>query len=98
MRVAVVSAVLAGVLVALASNQALARHPKVPRAPAGQGVAEELWNHGARSALAYVSEGARVHTFAAGAGPPATGDDRFRIGSVSETFLAVIVLQLAAEG
>jgi D-alanyl-D-alanine carboxypeptidase len=39
-----------------------------------------------------------VYTFAAGAGPPPTGDDRFRIGSVSETFLAVIVLQLAAEG
>ena len=53
---------------------------------------------GARSALVYVSAGGREYTYSAGAGSPRTGDDRFRIGSVSETFLAVIVLQLAAEG
>jgi D-alanyl-D-alanine carboxypeptidase len=99
MRVAVASAVLAaGLLCALGSNQALARGPKVAMAPGGNAVVEELWNHGARSAFVYVSAGEREYTFAAGAGPPRTGDARFRIGSVSETFLAVIVLQLAEEG
>src|SRR5262245_30653717 len=99
MRLAVASAVLVGVLAALASNQALAERPKVAVSAEAKVVVEAFVKYaGARSALAYVSAGGRKYTFAAGAGSPRTADDRFRVGSVSETFLAVIVLQLAAEG
>jgi len=66
--------------------------------PAVKGVADELWNHGARRVYVYVSLRGREYAAAAGSGPPRTRDDRVRIGDVSETFAAAIVLQLAEEG
>jgi D-alanyl-D-alanine carboxypeptidase len=57
-----------------------------------------LRNHGADRAYVYVSERGREYTAAAGAGPPRTLDDHVRIFSVSQTFTAAIVLELAEEG
>ena len=82
MRVAAASAVLGGVLAALASNQALAERPKVAVSAEAKAVVEGfVKGAGARSALACVSAGRRAYTFSAGAGSPRTGDDRFRVGS-----------------
>src|SRR5204862_3179252 len=58
---------------------------------------------GVPGALALVREGDRTRTAAAGLADLATHrklrpDDRFRVGSVTKTFVAAIVLELAAEG
>src|SRR5262245_50293613 len=99
MRVAVVLAVLAvWVLGALAAKQALAGHSQVAKSPAVKGVADEQWNRGVRGAYVYVSLRGREYTAAAGSGAPRTRYDRVRIGNVSETFAAAIILQLAEEG
>ena len=46
--------------------------------------------------IVLVSNGDRAHVASAGIRPP-NGDQRFRIGSVTKTFTATIVLQLVAE-
>jgi D-alanyl-D-alanine carboxypeptidase len=58
---------------------------------------------GAPGALVLVRDGDRTETVVAGVANTATmaklrPDDRFRVGSVTKTFVATIVLQLAAEG
>jgi D-alanyl-D-alanine carboxypeptidase len=58
--------------------------------------AQELVLAGADSAVALVADGDRVSVAAAGEG--ARPDARFRIGSVTKTFTATLVLQLAEEG
>lgn len=68
------------------------------RPAAARIVAAELFDYGARNAFVYVSAGGRGSTATAGAGPPRHPVHRFRIGSNSKTFVAVIVLQLAEEG
>lgn len=51
---------------------------------------------GARSAIVLVADG--EDTYAAAAGPGADPDRRFRVGSVTKTFTATVVLQLVDEG
>ncbi len=63
----------------------------------------EVVSAGVPGALALVREGDRTRTAAAGltdidAGVKLRAGDRFRVGSVTKTFVATFVLQLAAEG
>ncbi|MFI5533077.1 serine hydrolase domain-containing protein [Kitasatospora sp. NPDC051853] len=70
----------------------------------GQQELRELVEHGgATAALAEIRIGRTRWSGAAGlaeldGGRPARADGRFRIGSVTKTFVAVVVLQLAGEG
>src|SRR5262245_26477741 len=103
MRLAVtVAVVLAGLLSVAASTEASPRSASAVRSavatPPVKRVADELWNYGARAAYVYVSLRGHEYTAAAGSGPPRTMDDRVRIFTVSQTFTAAIVLQLAEEG
>jgi len=62
--------------------------------------AQELVDKGATSAIVYVADGARRYETTAakhGARPPKP-DQRFGVGSVTKTFTAAIVLELAGEG
>jgi D-alanyl-D-alanine carboxypeptidase len=64
---------------------------------------DELVAAGAPGALALVREGNRTTRVTSGYGnlaskKPMRATDRFRIGSVTKTFVATVVLQLAAEG
>jgi D-alanyl-D-alanine carboxypeptidase len=73
-------------------------HPSRVSAALGQVVSA-----GVPGALAVVRERGQTQTFAtglsdAGAGVKLRAGDRFRVGSVTKTFVATIVLQLAAEG
>jgi D-alanyl-D-alanine carboxypeptidase len=52
---------------------------------------------GVDSVIVFVADGDRDHVGTSGAREP-DADQRFRIGSVTKTFTAAIVLQLAAEG
>ncbi|MFF8955731.1 serine hydrolase domain-containing protein [Streptomyces sp. NPDC014894] len=59
--------------------------------------------NGAPGAIARVDDGGAVHRLAEGVADRATGraitaDDRFRVGSVTKTFTAVVLLQLVDEG
>ena len=82
---------LAAVLVlAWSTDAAAAASPPVKAAAA------ELVRSGATSAVVYVSTGAHTYAAAAGTGSPRAAE-RFRIGSVTKTFVATIVLQLAQE-
>jgi D-alanyl-D-alanine carboxypeptidase len=54
--------------------------------------------HGARSAFVSVSDGVRTFAAAAGSGPPRDREQRFRVGSVTKTFTATVVLRLVEEG
>jgi len=83
---------------ASADPVAVSRNGSERAAPAAGQVANELVNYGARSAFVHVAAGGRTYGAAAGEGPPRGGRDRFRIGSVTKTFVAAIVLQLAEEG
>jgi D-alanyl-D-alanine carboxypeptidase len=70
-----------------------------PPVPAALG---EVVASGAPGALALVREGERTQTFASGfadvdARVKLRGGERFRVGSVTKTFVATLVLQLAAE-
>ena len=57
--------------------------------------ARQLVLGGASSAVVFVADGRRTQAAAAGAG--ASSDQRFRVGSVTKTFTATIVLQLVDE-
>src|SRR5438552_2035787 len=64
---------------------------------------ERVVSAGVPGALAFVREGDRTQTAAAGladvgARVKIRGGERFRVGSVTKTFVATVVLQLAAEG
>lgn len=75
-------------------------------APDTEGVREVLRTalaQGAPGALARIDDNGRVHRITEGVADRTTGraistDDRFRIGSVSKTFSAVVLLQLVDEG
>jgi D-alanyl-D-alanine carboxypeptidase len=58
--------------------------------------ARQLVFEGASSAVVFVADGRRTQAAAAGQG--ARSDQRFRVGSVTKTFTATIVLQLVDEG
>jgi TolB protein len=60
-------------------------------------VAGELARSGAQSVLVFVSGEGKEYVFTAGARRPAA-EQRFRVGSVTKTFTATIVLQLVQEG
>src|SRR6266566_1694020 len=64
---------------------------------------QQVVSAGVPGALALVREGGRTQTAATGSADVGAhlklrSDDRFRLGSVTKTFVATIVLQLAAEG
>jgi len=82
---------------AWADSAAASQHSSKRAAPAAGQVATELVDYGARSAFVHVAAGGPAYAAAAGKGPPRAGRDRFRIGSVTKTFVAAIVLQLAEE-
>ena len=60
-------------------------------------IAKQLARDGGRSVIVYVSDDGHENVATAGSVRPAS-DQRFRAGSVTKTFTAVIVLQLVAEG
>ena len=65
--------------------------------PPVEQVAEQLDRAGAESAIVFVSDDGREYVATAGDHRPGK-DQRFRVGSVTKTFTATIVLQLVAEG
>jgi D-alanyl-D-alanine carboxypeptidase len=65
--------------------------------PPVERIAQQLARAGGESVIVYVSDDGREYTATAGSRRPG-GDQRFRIGSVTKTFTAAIVLQLVAEG
>jgi D-alanyl-D-alanine carboxypeptidase len=60
-------------------------------------IAQELALSGPESVIVHVADGDREYTATAGTRQP-RAEGRFRIGSVTKTFTAAIVLQLVAEG
>lgn len=64
--------------------------------PVGR-VARQFATAGADSAIVFVSDDGEEYTATAGSRRPAA-DQRFRVGSVTKTFTATIVLKLVAEG
>ena len=64
--------------------------------PPVERVAREL-RTGAKSVIVFVSAGDKEYVATGGARRPA-GDQRFRVGSVTKTFTATIVLKLVEEG
>lgn len=65
--------------------------------PPVERVAQQLARAGAASVIVFVSDDGREYVATAGTRRPNAGK-RFRIGSVTKTFTATIVLQLAADG
>jgi D-alanyl-D-alanine carboxypeptidase len=65
--------------------------------PPVERVAQQMARDGAASVIVFVSDDGREYVATAGTRRP-NADKRFRIGSVTKTFTATIVLQLAAEG
>jgi D-alanyl-D-alanine carboxypeptidase len=83
---AVVAPMLAG-----CSGEESSAPPPVER------MAQEIALSGAESVIVFVSAGGKEYVATAGARRP-TADQRFRVGSVTKTFTATIVLQLVQEG
>ena len=88
--VAVVLAATSGAASAPARGEGSSAPPPVER------VAREL-RSGAKSVIVFVSAGGKEYVATAGARRP-TADQRFRVGSVTKTFTATIVLELVEEG
>jgi Tol biopolymer transport system component/CubicO group peptidase (beta-lactamase class C family) len=65
-------------------------------APPVKRVAQQLARSGAKSVIVFVSTGGKEYVATAGERGP-TADQRFRVGSVTKTFTATIVLQLVDE-
>lgn len=65
--------------------------------PPVERVAQQVARAGAASVIVFVSDDGREYVTTAGTRRP-NADTRFRIGSVTKTFTATILLQLAAEG
>jgi D-alanyl-D-alanine carboxypeptidase len=65
--------------------------------PPVERVARQLARGGAESVIVFASDGGREYVATAGTRRPSK-DQRFRIGSVTKTFTATIVLQFVAEG
>ena len=66
-------------------------------APPVERVAQQIARAGSASVIVFVSDHGREYVATAGTRRP-NPDQRFRIGSVTKTFTATILLQLAAEG
>ena len=87
------------VTVALAATPGTASAPasgETSASPPVERVAREL-RTGAKSVIVFVSAGDTEYVATGGARRP-TGDQRFRVGSVTKTFTATIVLKLAEVG
>lgn len=65
--------------------------------PPVEQIAQQLADAGAKSVIVFVSNDDREYAATAGSSHPGA-DQRFRVGSVTKTFTAAIVLQLVAEG
>ncbi len=65
--------------------------------PPVERMAQDIARSGARSVIAFVSDEGKEHVATAGTDRPAAAQ-RFRVGSVTKTFTATIVLQLVEEG
>jgi D-alanyl-D-alanine carboxypeptidase len=96
--VASVAILAAGLAVAFGSGTSPAEGSQERLSPPLERVAREQVLSGARSAFVYVAEGVRASAAVAGNGRPRTGEQRFRVGSVTKTFTATVVLRLAEEG
>jgi Tol biopolymer transport system component len=94
--VAVGLAVTVGLAASSVSASAPASGEKSSAPPPVERVAREL-GAGARSVIVFVSAGRKEYVATAGSRRPAAGE-RFRVGSVTKTFTATIVLQLVEEG
>ena len=70
--------------------------PDAPAPPVGQ-FARQIADAGGDRVIVFVSDDGREYEATAGSRRPRP-DERFRIGSVTKTFTAAIVLQLAEEG
>lgn len=107
MRIKTASMMLAGstLVVALAASPALADSTPLPDPDtvAVSAVHRTALAQGAPGALTRIDEGRRTYNVATGeadtaAHTPMDTGRRFRVGSVSKTFTAVVLLQLVAEG
>jgi D-alanyl-D-alanine carboxypeptidase len=65
--------------------------------PPVERIARQIARAGSASVIVFVSDGDREYVATAGKRRPGAGQ-RFRVGSVTKTFTATIVLQLVAEG
>ena len=65
--------------------------------PPVERMAQDIARSGARSVIVFVSDQGEEHVATAGTDRP-TAAQRFRVGSVTKTFTATIVLQLVEEG
>ena len=68
-----------------------------------QDLLDQLVNHGATGVLARVDDGRQVRRYASGrlrlgSGRPATTRARFRVGSVTKSFVSTVMLQMVGEG
>jgi D-alanyl-D-alanine carboxypeptidase len=88
--VAVMLAAISGAASTPARGEGSSALPPVER------VAREL-RSGAKSVIVFVSTGDKEYVATGGARRP-TGDQRFRVGSVTKAFTATIVLKLVEEG
>ena len=93
------AAVLVAIGLAGASGAASAPSPGEASnsPPPVEQVAQALAGPGVRSVIVFVSDRGKEHAATAGTSQP-SADQRFRIGSVTKTFTATIVLQLVEEG
>ena len=94
-RLRVLSALLVGIGVIATSASAGTEQTSSAPPPVGR-VAREM-PPGAKSVIVFVSVGGKEYAATAGTRHP-KADQRFRIGSVTKTFTATIVLQLMQEG
>ncbi|NML49071.1 beta-lactamase family protein [Streptomyces sp. R302] len=103
-RTVVATALAAGLTVTALAAPALAAGPAAPAAPAAaakkdhaatQAALRAAVVDGVPGAVAQARVGGRSWTGTAG---ERGGDDRFRVGSITKTFAATVLLQLQAEG
>jgi D-alanyl-D-alanine carboxypeptidase len=92
-------AVLLALVVAVAAGTAQARRAAYPRT---QAALKELVKAGAPGAVVLIRKGGSTAVFAAGVADrrgrqPTLANDRFRIASITKSFVATIVLQLVGE-
>jgi D-alanyl-D-alanine carboxypeptidase len=98
----IVVAALAGVAALATASVAPAQAPPRPL-PAVQRALDEVVAAGAPGAMAFVRDGNRTIRLSSGYGnlapkTPMRAGDRFRIGGLTKTFTATVVLQLVGEG
>jgi D-alanyl-D-alanine carboxypeptidase len=94
------AALLLGLLAAVAAGAAAARPTSYPKTRAALA---DLVKAGAPGAVVLIRKGGTTTVLAAGVADRRTGrpmrpDDRFRIASITKSFVATVVLQLVGEG